>query len=49
MKAQAHDGEQVQVKIKYEMILFFTTGASREPPLKFDPTPSLSFQYTDMP
>ena len=40
MKAQAHDSEQVQVKIKYEMILFFTTGAPREPPLKFDPTPS---------
>ena len=30
MKAQAHDGEQVQVKIKYEMILFFFTTGVRE-------------------
>ena len=27
-------------------ILFFTTGAPREPPLKIDPTPSVSYQYT---
>ena len=42
----SHEGEEVQMTVKYEMILFFTTGAPREPPLRFDPTPSVSFQYT---
>lgn len=46
IKAVSHEGDEVQLKMKYEMILFFTTGAPREPPLQFDPTPSISFQGT---
>lgn len=31
IKAVLHEGDEVQLKMKYEMILFFTTGAPREP------------------
>ena len=46
IKAVSHEDEEVQMTVTYQMILFFTTGAPREPPLRFDPTPSVSFQYT---
>ena len=41
--AVSHDGEEVELYIGYENILFFATGAPREPPLKFNPPPSVSF------
>ena len=46
IKAVSHEDEEVQMTVTYEMILFFTTGAPRKPPLRFDPTPSVSSQYT---
>ena len=46
IKAVSHEGDEVHLKINYEMILFFTTGAPREPPVRFDPIPSVGFQGT---
>lgn len=43
-----HEDKEVQLQIQYETILFFVTGAPREPPLKFDPTPSVGFQYVSL-
>ena len=40
--------KEVQLQIQYETILFFVTGAPREPPLKFDPIPSVGFQYVSL-
>lgn len=34
----------MELYVQYENILFFTTGAPREPPLKYDPPPSVSFE-----
>ena len=41
----SHENDEVEMTIKFENILFFSTGAPREPPLKFDPTPSVRFQH----
>lgn len=46
--ATSHDGEEVELTMKFESLLFFITGAPREAPLKFDPLPSVSFQHSSL-
>ena len=44
----AHNDEEVEFDIDYAVIVAFATGCPSEPPLGFQPAPSLSFQ-TDSP
>lgn len=46
IKATSHDGEEVDMTISFEALLFFITGAPREPPLMFDPMPTVCFHHS---